>query len=363
MIFPTFDTMNNKLKNGIALLLPVQIVLVKWLSNYPAVIEEYYSLGFYKFSASIFRFMFGWIPFSVGDFLYILLIILGLRYIVTKRKYIRYKPFLFLRNSLMVLSIAYFTFHINWGLNYYREPIHKAFEITGTHSLEELEEFVVLLILKTNNIHLNITQDSTKKVIIPYNKTEVFNETINGYSQLKEKYPFLAYQPVSLKTSIFSTALSYSGYGGYLNPFTNEAQVNGKVPLYRLPVIAGHEVGHQIGYSAENETNFIGYLVTANNTDIYFKYAAYSYALSYCLSDIRFNDKELFDVLYAKLNMGVKKNYQELNDFWMRYENPFEPSIKAVYNTFLKANNQADGIKSYSRVVSLLVSYHRKHPL
>jgi hypothetical protein len=153
------------------------------------------------------------------------------------------------------------------------------------------------------------------------------------------------------------------GYGGYLNPFTNEAQVNSLTPPFRLSVISGHEVGHQIGYSAENETNLIGYLVTVHNEDIYFKYAAYAYALSYCLSDMKQNDEQLFETLLPKINTGVKKNYAELNTFWVQYENFTEPIFKAIFNSFLKVNNQTDGIKSYSKVVLLLVSYHQKYPL
>jgi hypothetical protein len=122
-------------------------------------------------------------------------------------------------------------------------------------------------------------------------------------------------------------------------------------------------VGHQIGYSAENETNLIGYLVTIYNEDIYFKYAAYAYALSYCLSDMKQNDEQLFETLLPKINTGVKQNYAELNTFWLQYENFTEPIFKAIFNSFLKVNNQTDGIKSYSKVVLLLVSYHQKYPL
>ncbi|TVZ09324.1 uncharacterized protein DUF3810 [Cellulophaga sp. RHA_52] len=355
--------MKSKLKNGIALLLPIQIVLVKWLANYPAFIEKYYSNGLYQYTSKFFRYLLGWIPFSVGDILYAALIIFALKYVIKKRKYIKQKPLIFLRNILVVLSIAYFTFHFCWGLNYYREPLYKTLQIKENHSLAELESFVSRLIEKTNTIHKTITEDSTKAVVMPYNKAEIYDLTTVGYTELQKKYPFLNYQTPSLKTSLYSTGLSYAGYGGYLNPFTNEAQVNGKIPLYRYPVIAGHEAGHQIGYSAENETNFIGYLITANNTDIYFKYAAYSYALSYCLSDIRYNNPELFNQLYSNLNVGVKKNYQELSTFWGNYENPMEPVLKSVYSTFLKANNQTDGMKSYSRIVTLLVAYHQKHPL
>ena len=102
------------------------------------------------------------------------------------------------------------------------------------------------------------------------------------------------------------------GYGGYLNPFTNEAQANSALPNFRFPVICGHEIGHQLGFSAENETNFIGYLATVSNEDIYFKYSAYAYALSYCLNDLANRDQEEFKRQYDKLNPGVKKNYKEI---------------------------------------------------
>ena len=145
--------------------------------------------------------------------------------------------------------------------------------------------------------------------------------------------------------------------------FTNEAQVNALLPNFRYPVVAGHEVGHQLGYSAENETNFIGYLVTSSNSDIYFKYSAYSYALAYCLSDIRKRDEPTFERLFKTINGGVKKNYNEISEFWLTYKNPTEPVFKSIFDTFLKANNQSKGIDSYNAVVSLLINYHEEHPL
>jgi len=162
---------------------------------------------------------------------------------------------------------------------------------------------------------------------------------------------------------MFSILSSYMGIGGYLNPFTNEAQVNRKTPLFRFPVVSGHEIGHQIGYSAENETNFIGYLVTAKNEDIYFQYSAYSYALSHCLNAIHRTDKNASKELYKQLNEGVIQNYKELQEFHEAYENPFEPIFKSIFSTFLKANNQKDGIKSYGKVVNLMVGYHERFPL
>lgn len=269
----------------------------------------------------------------------------------------------FLRDIAMVLSIAYFTFHIMWGFNYYREPIAAKFKLVETKDYKELVDFTRRLIKKTNQLQLEITTDSAEKVVIPYTQKEQFTITLEGYEQLGNKHPFLNYEQPSIKTSLFSTGLTYMGYAGYLNPFTNEAQVNGLLPDFRFPVVTGHEIGHQLGYSAENETNFIGYLVTANNKDIYFKYAAYSYALGYCLNDVRRGDTVLFDSLLSELNGGVKLNFQEMSAFWNQYENPLEPVFKSIFNSFLKANNQSQGIQSYNEVVSLLIAYHKRYPL
>jgi hypothetical protein len=333
--------MNAKIKNGIALSLIPQIILVKWLANYPEFIETYYSKGLYKVVSDFSRTLLGWIPFSVGDIGYTMLGFLAIRYLIIKRRDILKHPIPFFRNIVFVLAIAYFMFHVLWGFNYYRQPLSNALGLKSETSQEELLEFVEQLIVKTNAIHLQISKDSAEMV----------------------KIPFLAYNRPSIKKSLYSIPLTYMGYGGYLNPFTNEAQVNSKLPNFRFPVVAGHEIGHQLGYSAENETNFIGYIATANNDNLYFKYAAYTYALSYCLGDIRQQDPALFEKLYGKLNSGIKKNFQEMATFWEAYENPMEPYFKAVFNSFLKANNQPQGIQSYNLVVTLLVAYHQKYPL
>ncbi len=355
--------MNTKIKNAVAFSILPQIFLVKWLANYPDLIERYYSLGFYSYISKGSRFLLGWIPFSIGDILYTLVVILGIRYLIVKRNHIKKKPLLFLRNVALLFSVTYFSFHLLWGFNYYRQPISKKLNLKSDTPREELYDFVEKLVFQSNNIHYQISLDGEARVEIPYSKKEIFRMTVSGYNELKNEIPFLSYDFPSIKKSLFSTPLTYMGYGGYLNPFTNEAQVNSLLPNFRFPVVAAHEIGHQIGYSAENETNFIGYLVTVTNKDAYFKYAAYTYALSYCLSDIRRQDENAFQYFYAQLNPGIKKNFQEMNDFWLAYENPMEPVFKSVFNSFLKANNQAEGIQSYNRVVSLMVAYHQNHPL
>lgn len=355
--------MKMSLKTVIAVSLFPQIILVKWLGQNTDFIESYYSLGLYPHISGFFRWLFGWIPFSVGDLLYFLLICAAIFYLYQQWTFIKTHKLKFLRDVLMVLSIAYMTFHVAWGFNYYRKPLSEKLGLTETKDYQELADFTERLIQKTNSIQEYMVGDTLKKVNIPYSQNEMFQMSIDGYHELAKEFGFLVYEHASVKTSLFSTGLTYMGYAGYLNPFTNEAQINGILPNFRFPIVTGHEIGHQLGYSAENETNFIGYLVTSKNKDPYFQYAAYAYVLGYCLSDVRRGNRETFDRMFQKLHPGVRANFEEMALFWEQYENPLEPVFKSIFNSFLKANNQAQGIKSYHGVVSLLIAYHKKYPL
>jgi hypothetical protein len=355
--------MKNKLRNGISLSLLPQIIIVQWLAGHADWVENYYSKGIYPHISAFFRTLFGWIPFSVGEIIYTLLILLGLRYVYRNWTKIKNNRRIFLRDCIMVLAVIYFTFQMVWGLNYHRKPLSETLLINEEATYEDIETLTQNLIDKTNALQFQITNDSSEMVKIPYTRDEIFEKTIANYDVLDEQLPFLTYQKRSIKKSMYSIMSSYMGIGGYLNPFTNEAQVNRKTPLFRFPVVSAHEIGHQIGYAAENETNFIGYLVTLKNKDVYFQYAANAYALSYCLNALHLTDQEGAKELYAKLNAGVIKNYEELKAFQEAYENPVKPIFTWVFNTFLKANNQDDGVKSYSRVVHLLVGYHERFPI
>ena len=355
--------MKNRLRNGIALSLLPQVLLVGWLGGNPEIVETYYSKGLYPLISQFFRILFGWIPFSVGEIIYALLIVLAIRYVFANWSKIKAAPFSFLRNIVVVLSVFYFTFNLVWGLNYYRNPIADNFAIRDSVQTQEVIDLAEKLTLKTNRLQFQITGDTAQMVNVPYDRNEIFDKTVNGYEYLQKELPFLEYDHRSLKKSTFSTLISYLGIGGYLNPFTNEAQVNALTPVFRFPVVSGHEVGHQVGYSKENETNFIGYLVTMKNEDIYFQFSASAYALSHCLSAIRRADEQKFQELYKTINFGVQENYRELYDFNIKYANPLEPVFKSIFDTFLKANQQKEGVKSYSKIVELMVGYHEKNPL
>ena len=347
----------------ITLFLIVQILTIQILKHFPEFIEQFYSKGLYVFISKLMRYAFGWVPFSVGDVFYTLASIYFIRWFYLNRKRILKDTWNRLLDIGATVSMAYFAFHMLWAFNYYRHPLHKSLNIGTEYTTEELVEFTKRLIETSNTIHSELAINDTVKVEMPFTKSQVFDKMQNGYERLSLNYPEFEYQPKSIKKSIYSTALTYMGFSGYLNPFTNEAQVDGLIPTYKFPTTSCHEAAHQIGYAAENEANFIGCLAAIHNDDSHFKYSGYTFALRYCLVEIFKRDKDLYYEILETVNKGILENYQEVQDFWRSYENPLEPVFEKTFDTFLKANNQADGLKSYSYVVALLVNYYKDKAL
>nr|WP_255702548.1 DUF3810 domain-containing protein [Salinimicrobium sediminilitoris] len=339
--------------------LPVQIILIEILGNYPLFVENWYSNWVYPITSALLRRALGFLPFSLGDFLYTLLVIMLIRWIVLRIRQRFKEPKRWILNSLAMLSLIYFCFNLFWGFNYYRLPLHTALEIDNDYNTEELVELTRDLIATSNELHFSITGNDSVKVDIPYSKGEILKLSVEGYSNIEDDFPELDYNIPSLKRSLYSIPLTYMGFNGYLNPLTNEGQVNTRIVPYKIPTTASHEIGHQLGFAKENEANFLACLTTMNHPDKYFNYSGYTFALSYCLSELYRRDPELAEQLAQTLNFGIKENYREVQEFWERHKNPFEPIFMFTYNSFLVANNQPEGMRSYSYVVALLVNYHK----
>lgn len=350
--------MRKNKKLILVIFLVIQLVFMSQLKHYPEFVEQFYSNGLYVFLSKLMHYVFGWIPFSVGDILYTLAGIYIIRWLIVNRKRIIKDTKNWFLDFGATLSIAYFAFHILWAFNYYRLPLYKSLNLKADYTTEQLISFTERLIEKSNNLQNQLSENDTIKVELPYTKSEIFDKVKDGYQTLSEAYPHLKYEPKSIKKSIYSLPLTYMGFSGYLNPFTNEAQVNGLIATYKFPTTSCHEAAHQLGYAAENEANFIGSLAAIHNKDIYFKYSGYTFALRYCLAEVYKRDPVLYETMLPTINKGIIKNYKEVQDFWKSYENPLEPIFETTFDNFLKANNQVDGMKSYSYVVALLVNYY-----
>jgi len=345
----------------LTLFLGIQILLMRWIESNPSFVELYYSTGMYPYISSLFRVLLGWIPFSIGDLLIFFFVFYCLRFIYRLFK-TRFKGFL---NKVLGItafaSVIYFCFYLFWGLNYFREPLSKnlGYETTK-YSNEQLIDLSNYLITKLNTTQVEITTIDTIKVINPYSQKEMYSLARNGYDELAKELPQFAYKYGTAKSSLMSLFQSYNGTSGYLNPLTGEAQVNNRVPKTSFPTTTCHEMAHQIGFAAENEANFVGFLAALSNEDIYFKYAAYRMATRYAIFELYKRAPEKYWEVYKTINKGIIKDFRASSAFWKAYENPFEPLMKKGYNVYLKSNKQQQGVDSYNYVVDLLIHYYKE---
>ncbi|MDB4144979.1 DUF3810 domain-containing protein [Flavobacteriaceae bacterium] len=328
------------------LLCVLVLLSFQFIIRHPHIIESYYSNLVYKNISYYTILFFNKFQFSFGDFLYIFIPIVfffRLKSTNTRRKN--------LKICSQFLFGIYVIFNIQWGLNYHRIPLQEKLTLKNNYNLNQLKKTTLFFVNKTNKIHEKITGNDSISVkfdndLILESLLSIKNSSYNKNQKLNP----------TIKKSLFSLPLSYMGFSGYINPFTIEAHFNTNISKLNIPTTICHEIAHQLGYSAENEANYISIEATLNSKNVYVNYSGSTFALKYLLNEMYLNDKKAYDELIKKVNTGVLKNYREASDEWKKYKNPLEKYFKKSYDIYLKANNQTKGIKTYNLVVDLLVS-------
>lgn len=330
-----------------------QILMVRLISHYPEKVEMSFSQTIYPILFNLQQIFINPIPFSIGDLIYLSIgsyfLYLIIRFLLklnlpTTKNLIEIGTF---------ISIFFLIFQLNWGINYHRIPLTNKLNIQNQYSDSLLIDLTNQFIIRSNSLHNQLSKSDTLAVSIPHSKEKITELVQNDFSDLYGT----KIQVPKVKASLFSLSLSYMGIAGYLNPFTLEAQVNMRMPKINLPVTMAHEMSHQLGYAAENEANFIGFTNAFRNKDPYIQYAAVLFGFRHCFIDLRKRNPEHAEIIIKRLNRGILKNFAESEDFWKTYENPLEPYFKRSYDTYLKANGQKSGIKSYNQMVAFLISY------
>lgn len=345
-------------------LLIVLTILIKWASWYPGWVEKNYSQGIYPALSRVQRFLFGWVPFSIGDLFYAFLMLI----IILKTG--RFFKLLFqwrltrryfgtgLQQVIFFVLFVYVFFNLFWGLNYNRKGIAEQLELkVNRYSLADLDTLTNVIQERLNQYAAFVTEaqrDSFNR------KRRLFQSSTAAYQEVAEQYSFLKYNSPSIKPSLFSYLGNYLGFQGYYNPFSGEGQVNTTVPRFLEPFVTTHEMAHQLGYAKENEANFVGFLACRAYDNNAFRYSVYFDMYSYALGEVYRSDTALVRAFQEKLHPQVRKDQLELRAFYRKYRNPVEPIIAWGYGHFLKANNQPSGKRSYNEVVAWLIAYYKK---
>ncbi|WP_460764924.1 DUF3810 domain-containing protein [Niabella terrae] len=338
--------------------------LILIASGSPIWVENHYTYGVYPFISRMQRLLFGWIPFSLGDLIYLGLPVWVIWRFVKLLKKIRHRSITRaamlrrLSKLLFIFLVLFVVFYGLWGLNYSRLGISGQLQLRETnYRPADLDTLVALLQLRLNHEAANV--DTAERPGI--SNRALFDAGVRGYTALGREYPFLRYRKRSVKPSLFSYLGNYMGFQGYYNPFTGEAQVNTTVPFSEKPFVTVHEMAHQLGYARENEANFVGFLACRQHASIHFRYAGYFDMYRYALRELTAVDSLAAVAYQRQQHPRVTADIDELYRFYSHYRNPVEPLVSMFYDYFLKANRQPRGTASYSEVVRWLIAYYKKY--
>lgn len=301
--------------------------------------------------------MFSCIPFSVGDIFYGLLLF-GLFFFfgrILKTIFLKKWSLAisdFIKIFSLILSIYTF-FYINWGLNYFRQPLAISLQLP-VDSLSKADYLTVLekYIHIANGLRAQIKYENYHKEGVKFDMEELMkNDTL--FDAILSKTQLKIKQPIS------STLISYFTVAGYFNPFTSEVQVNQQIPKSSYPFTNVHELAHQMGIGFEDDCNFIAFRSLIHHQNIWYRYSAYYNAVESLLRPLS-DDKVLMDKYKQMLSNEVKQDFKEEYDFWASYSGWLDQLSAVFYNGYLQHNNQPEGLKRYGMMARLIVAWEKQ---
>lgn len=344
----------------VILLLALTTFILMQLASHPALVERYYSNGFYKFICWIFHPVLNLFPFSVGDLLYIAVIVALIWGIVRIIKLLFKKQFkiagMHFLGWIIGVQVAVLIFYLFWGMNYFRPSAAERLNLRDTSfTTADLKGVTKLLIDSANTCRARITAAD-----LTQGNSAIYQTAVNAVSSLSaDSVNFRAFHP-GVKPSMISFLMNYMGTSGYYNPFTTEAQINYEMPVFNRPFVACHEMSHQVGYGAEDEADFAGFIIGIKSRDRLLRYSAYHLAVDEFMHTLRRRDTVAHKELRAMISKDVHQDFVTERAYWLAYENKLSAISSIFYDNFLKANNQPQGLGTYNRMVLLVMAWEKK---
>ena len=258
------------------------------------------------------------------------------------------------RRWLLIVSALLFLYTVNCGINYYASSFSSYAGLEdGTYTVEELEALCSDLVELVNE------SAKTGRQSYREHRSAWRAEAVTAMQAAGEQFSCLEGFYPKPKEVLVSRILSVQQLCGVYSPFTVEANYNGDMPDYNVPHTLCHELSHLKGFMREDEANFIGYLACISSENEAFRYSGYLTGWVYAGNALARVDRKRYIELTDQLCEGARQDLDENSDFWNRYESRVSEAATRMNDTYLKMNSQADGVKSYGRMVDLMLSYRR----
>lgn len=306
----------------------------------------------------------GWIPISLTETIIVTLpISVGVIFVTYIRHGLQEKrtAVRFMVSLLSVLSVLYTMFALTAGVGYRNSPLDEKLGIEKELvSADDLYNTALKVSAEIDLLSDGLETGIDGSTVMPYGLDEMNDKINDAYSTVSHRYPFIQDMRTNVKYVALSKAWTYTHFSGVYCYYTGEANININFPDYTLPYTTAHELAHQRGIAAEDEANFVAFLVCISSEDDYIKYSGYQNMLEYLLNALHSADKVKYGELTSHLNRRSVSEINAYNEFFEPYRQNVASTVSSALNdTYLKAMGESDGEKSYGMVVDLAVAYYR----
>lgn len=312
--------------------------------------------SFFDFQKDFHQLLFSWLPFSVGDIIYILLGISLLYCSITLFK--KKSRNTSLIRILLIINIFYFTYQIFWGMLYFQTPIIKKLSSQNEPEMNKTKKLALQYLEKCKVSRQSVKEDKNGVFIITDLKSiqlEILQQQAKIPRYISDKK---ATQIASIKPSLFKKVMNFTGILGYYNPFTAEAQYNAELPSTFIPFTTAHESAHQLGFAREQEANFVGYLMGVHSHHPDLRYSTEYFTLKSLLKFIVDEDPEFVKSVINNYSPAMKRDRAYEKQFIIRHQGWLDDFFGFTNNLFLKSNQQ-EGSVTYSYFIDLLLNYEK----
>ena len=357
-----------KWRHGVLIALLILVTLTKMIPLWGFI----YTTRIYPVIGTLLSPISGFFPFAVGD----IFIALSITWVILYPIYeigLRKKR-VFGRVAEYLLWV-YAWFYIAWGLNYSQPNIYyrigmKPVEVSKAKFKKFAYQYADSLNALSNASLNNASLSNARKSISPDSivddalKNRVRDAVLKEYNKIGYREginrPFN--QHPHAKTMIFTPISSMSGVTGSMGPFFCEFTLNGDILAHDYPATYAHEFAHFLGVANEGEANFYSYIVCTESADKQVRFSGYYHIFFHVLNNV-------YDILGEKEGERFLKHIRPeiiqraRNDrhYWLSKRcKALDAAQDFIFELYLKGNHVAEGRKSYSGVIGLILAWQEK---
>ena len=258
-----------------------------------------------------------------------------------------------------VCLTVYALFCLMWGVNYWTDSFQDRSGITAQPvAAEDLEAVTAYFAQQLADTADSVPRDENGVYAVP--KEQILAESTAVYGGVTELFPFLDFRDTGVKAVGCSRFMSIMGFTGVYFACIGESNVNVDSPACLLPSTVAHELAHQRGIAWEQECNFLGVLASVTSGLPDYVYSGWLLGFIHLGNALYETDPEAYWAIRNALPETVSTDLRDNNAYWDQFrDNVVEKVSDTVYDAALKSYGDANGMKSYSMVVELLVAYYK----